>query len=288
LNVPAAILDFLTTTFKSGILPGSIVGLMIVWILQRHERGILKLVLLWILGIALVSVLLPWIEQSIERWYRIIPIETELVRGIRYFVFFMLLLCLWPLAELSRRLKPAFASRTAIACGIIITGLWMIAYHPDLQVLGKTVDCFSRGSVICVSSNNESTLLEAIRTKTPQDARFFASFANNPLRSFALPIRTAGLRSLVYTFKDRGMMVYSNNEELSSWEATYQSIDHTYKMYINDDSLQFPGYLSIAENLGADYFVIDFPPPPGVLQRYPLELVYQNSTYTLYLIKKLR
>jgi hypothetical protein len=285
LNVPAAMLDFLTITFKSGILPGAIVGCFIVWMLQRHDRSNLKLFLFWTFGILLMSVLLPWIEQSIERWYRIIPIETELVRGIRYFVFFMLIFCLWPLAELSKRLKPSIASRTAIACGIIITGLWMMFYHPNLQVLGKTIDCFSRGSLVCVSSNDESALIDAIRTKTPQDARFFASFANSTKMSFALPIRTSALRSLVYTFKDRGMMVYSNNEELTTWDKTYRLIEYTRNGFITDYAAQFPRYLNIAINLGADYFVINFPPPPGVLQNYSLELVYQNPTYTLYRIK---
>jgi hypothetical protein len=288
LNVPAALMDFLIIAFKSGILPGSIVGLIVVWLLQRHDRSVLKLVLLWIMGIILVSVFLPWIEQSIERWYRIIPIETELVRGIRYFVFFMLILCLWPLAELSKRLKPSFASRTAIACGIIITGLWMMAYHPDLQVLGKTITCFTQERVVCTSSNDESTLIAAIRTNAPQDAKFFASFANSTKMSFALPIRSAGLRSLVYTFKDRGMMVYSNNDQLSSWDKTYRLIEYTHNEFNNDYAAQFPRYLNIAMNLGADYFVIDFPPPPGVLQEYPLELVYQNSSYTLYLIKTVK
>jgi hypothetical protein len=288
LNVPAAMMDFLSITFKSGILPGSIIGLFIVWMLQRHDRSVLKLILFWTVGILLVSVVLPWIEQSIERWYRIIPIETELVRGIRYFVFFMLTFCLWPLAELSKRLKSSAVVKTAFACGIIITGLWMIVYHPNQQVLGKNIDCFTHGSVICVSSTDDSALIDAIRTKTPQDARFFASFANSTKMTFALPIRSSALRSLVYTFKDRGMMVYSNNEELSTWDKTFRLMEYARLEYINDYVGQFSLYLNIAMNLGADYFVIDFPPPPDVLQKYPLEMIYQNPTYTLYKIKTVK
>ena len=106
LNQPAAMLVFLTRMFHSGIIYSpSLLGLLTLWLLLRHDRSTLKLVLLWVLGILTTSMLLPWMEQSIERFYRSIPIETELVRSIRYLVFFMLIFCLWPLSELSRRLK---------------------------------------------------------------------------------------------------------------------------------------------------------------------------------------
>jgi len=285
LNVPAAMLTFLSLMFKTGILPGSIVGLLILWFVLRHDRSPLQMVLFWILGILLASVFLPWMEQSIERFYRIIPIETELVRGIRYLVFFMLMFCLWPLAELSGRLKSRYASGVALAVGILVMGLWMLEYNPNILRLRNTVDCLTHGRLVCISLSNDASLLEAIQTRTPQDARFFASFANDTTMTFALTIRSTALRSLVYTFKDRGMMVYSNNQALNSWFETYQEIEQNILINNGNYLEQFRNYLDLAKKLGADYLVIDFPPPPDALQKYPLELVFQNPTYTLYKIR---
>jgi len=284
LNQPAAMLVFLTRMFHSGILLPSLLGLLTLWLLLRHDRSTLKLVLLWVLGILLASMLLPWMEQSIERFYRIIPIETELVRSIRYLVFFMLIFCLWPLSELSRRLKSPPARAIVIACGILITGLWMTAHHPNLNVLSKTVDCLSQGYLVCVSLSDDATLIEAIKEKTPQDARFFTSVANRFELTFGLAIRSVGLRSLVYTYKDRAMMVFSNNQALEQWLETYNNIGHIDDVHVGDYPEQFRQYLELAISLGADHLVIDFPPPPDVLQKYPLELIYQNSKYTLYKI----
>ena len=160
----------------------------------------------------------------------------------------------------------------------------MTAHHPNLNVLGKTVDCLSQGHLVCVSLSDDATLIEAIKEKTPQDARFFTSVANRFELTFGLAIRSVGLRSLVYTYKDRAMMVFSNNQALDQWFETYNNIGHIDDAYVRDYPEQFRQFLDLAISLGADHFVIDFPPPSDVLQKYPLELIYQNSKYTLYKI----
>ncbi len=286
LNIPAALRDFLLLTLKSGLLPASVVGATALWLLLRHDRSRLKLALFWLLGIFLVSVLLPWVEQSVERFYRIIPIETDLVRGMRYFVFFMLILCLWPLAELAQRfLRPA-TSKAALVCGILFAGVWMGVHHPDLQVLRSAADCLTQGKLVCPVANNDSALIEAIRSDTPQDARFFASFGNRALRGFGITIRTAGLRSLVYTFKDRAMMVYSNNVALESWYTSYRRIEQIHHTLPVDYAVQFKEFVNLASGLGADYLVIDFPLPENVVRQYPLKTVYQDSLYTMFYMKQ--
>ena len=146
----------------------------------------------------------------------------------------MLIFCLWPLAELSRRLKSRPARAIIITCGILITGLWMTAHHPNLNVLGKTVNCLSQGHLVCVSLSDDATLIEAIKEKTPQDARFLPSVGNRFELTFGLAIhsecRTA--QPLVYTYKDRAMMVFSNNQALEQWLETYNNIGHIDDAYV--------------------------------------------------------
>lgn len=282
LNVPAALSGFLSIAFRSGILPLSLLGLVILWLMSRHDRSPLKLLLFWAMGILLASVFLPWVEQSIERFYRIIPIETELVRGIRYFVFFMLIFSLWPLAELYRRLKSPVASNATLAIGIIMSGLWMAAYHPNTQSLASTFQCFSQAKLVCSAPNDDTALIEFIRDHTPQEARFFASFSNSIKLSNALPVRSTALHSLVYTFKDRGLMVYSNNKSLTVWDETYHAIEYIHHTFPQDFAAQFPRYLDLALSLGADYLIINFPPPPDIQKTFSIKLVYQNNSYAIY------
>ena len=70
------------------------------------------MVLLWAAGIFLAAVVLPFGERLVEQALHIPPIDTELVRGMRYFVPLMLLFWLWPLAELAPRLADARAGRS--------------------------------------------------------------------------------------------------------------------------------------------------------------------------------
>ena len=81
------------------------------------------------------------------------------------------------------------------------------------------------------------------------------------------------------------MLVYSNNEKLVTWYDTYRAIQQIEGMYYHDYPIHFYLFLELAQKLGANYYVIDFPPPAQVEENYPVELVYQNAKYTLYAIK---
>jgi hypothetical protein len=197
----------------------------------------------------------------------------------------MLLFCIWPVAELNKRLKSQLASGIAIACGILIMGLWMTSFHPNTLLFEKTVACFRQGQLVCISPSDDAALIEAIKTKTPQDARFFASVYNSKELTFGIPIRSTALRSLVYSLKDRATMVFSNNQALETWYVTYRAIERIQNSYKDNYPEQIKDIVGLAENLGANYLVIDFPPPLDATQKYQLELIYQNPTYTLYKIR---
>ena len=57
--------------------------------------------------------------------------DTELVRGMRYFVPLMLLFWLWPLVELAPRLADARTVRAVMLVGVLLVGGWTATHTPE-------------------------------------------------------------------------------------------------------------------------------------------------------------
>ncbi len=108
LNVGAALADFLWAATRSLLLPLALIGAAATWRIYRSDRKPVKMVLLWLAGIFITAILVPAAERVVEGYFRIPPIDTELVRGMRYLVPLMLIFWLWPLAALEPRFtRPA-------------------------------------------------------------------------------------------------------------------------------------------------------------------------------------
>ena len=122
LDVPAALAQFLWAATRSLLLPLALLGGVVLWRFGRADRRLVGMVLLWGGGIFLASIVLPFGERLVEKALHIPPIDTELMRGIRYFVPWMLLFWLWPLAELAPRFASRKAAQAAMLLGIVLSG----------------------------------------------------------------------------------------------------------------------------------------------------------------------
>ena len=129
---------------RSLLLPVALAGLVATWLLKKSDRTMLKVVLLWMAGLFTTSVLIPFAEQLIEQHFHILPIETELVRCIRYFVPLLLLFWIWPLAEWMPRLTNPQARRASVAVGIMLFGFWGATNRPAVHDIYQTFVCFTK------------------------------------------------------------------------------------------------------------------------------------------------
>lgn len=279
LNIPAAFMAFLKTTLRSGLLPFALLNLILLGILKGKGKNLLVLLIAWMAGIFVISVLLPWIEHLVEYYFRIVPLETELIRGIRYFIPLMLIVCVWGLAELERRIfHPARYTMSAIGLGLVC--LWLFNFHPPLENMRAALNCFRSGHVICPVDSDESRLIRAIVQSTAPNSRFFTTFANEPKMAWSLDIRYLALRPLVYSWKDRGMLVYSSADRLEKWSRTNDELAS-----INDAQIsvaeRLDRYQTLGQELGADYLIVDFHPPDNPSSASDPTMIYQNSTYTI-------
>ena len=257
INVPAAFWDFLARISITGLLPIAIIGFILNFFILRANRKTNLLILIWMLGILLTAVLLPWVMHTYERILRLIPTETELVRGIRYFLPFLLLFCLWPLYELSRLLRSRRGAMGVTLAAIGLVVVWGIRFPPPVNAVTQAVTCLTQGKLVCIQPSDYEKVLQAVSEKIPQGAPIYVTFGNDSPLSYGIPIRYISLHPLVYAYKDRSLLVYSNEQALSQWRETYLAVDDI-ELNVHDPLIRFRRHLEIAQKLGAEYMITHF------------------------------
>jgi O-antigen/teichoic acid export membrane protein len=279
LNAPAALGTFLWNMTRSLLLPVALIGFAATWLIKKGNRTLIKVVLLWAAGIFIVSILVPSVERIVELRFHILPLETELVRCLRYFVPLLLLFWLWPLAELAPRLVNQQARRGVIGLGIVLFGFWAATNRPDVSAMLRVITCMAKARLVCVSDRPIDGLIAALRTQTqPGDGVLFFN-EDTATTSQTLSVRYAALRPLVYTSRDSGILGYADRSALAAWLETTAQWESLRAMA--DPQERLKGLVPLAENLKADYLVIDFEVAPETLASLPVTVVMQNNGYIL-------
>ena len=275
-DLPAALATFLSMLSGNGLLWFGLAGLVLTFLCLPAERDNLAQLVFWMLGLFLVAILLPGFEQGIEKQFRIIPLQTELVRGIRYFVPLLLMLWLLPLAALAERLKNRWLGRGFMALGLLSAVFWM-AVNPlqPLNELQNAAACLGQGKLICPLRQELAQTLAAVKTLTPENSTFAIMRQN---WSNGTEIRYLSLRPLVYAFKDKGFLVYSNHAVLQRWYDYFLLEREIYRKATQADD-QRRMAVEFARQTRADYLLTDFPYTPAELSDWHLTLTYQNGNY---------
>ena len=280
INVPAAVGQFLLLTLESGLLPLAIIAFFLIRVFKRDDNEGLRLILGWLGGLALMSIVIPWIEHTVERYFRMVPYETELTRSLRYFVPFMLLFCLWTLSELQRRWKNPVRARLVPFVGALLVGLWVATNPPNPAFFQKTVACLTRGHLVCASPTDMDQVLAAIRVEVPPGSPIFSSeslLGNDG--SYSLGVRYVSERPLVFTYKDRGLLAYSNAQALNQWHEIFKQMENFRGNYPR--TLKVQTLLDLIKQYKIDYLLLDFDPGPNNLKLLNGQIVYYNRTYYL-------
>jgi hypothetical protein len=280
LNIPGAINTLFYNTAQFGLLWYGSAGLLITGLLFRSERPRLKQMLVWMAGIAFISILVPWVEITIERALRLIPLQTELMRGMRYLVLFLFIFWFYPFAELTRRSRHVHATRAAFAIGTLLTLGWLTLNPPQpfLQV-SPVFNCWERGRFICPTNTDHADALTYIREQTPEGSKFTVFLAN---RWSGIEVRYLGLRPMVYAFKDRGQLLYTNPDVLQQWYS-YQELENDIFSRRKSPTLEekCTRIVEFARHAGADYILTNFECPPALQLQLHVSAAYQNSTYSV-------
>ena len=279
LNIPAALKDFLWNSTRSLLLPLALVGFVATWLLKKDDRTPVKVVLLWMAGLFITSLLIPFAEQIVEQHLHILPIETELVRCIRYFVPLLLLFWIWPLAEWTPRLANPRLRQGLVALGIVLVGFWAATNRPAVSDVLQTFKCFTKVRLVCPAPSPLDDLILTLRSDTQPGEGVLVFNEDTAYVSQSLSVRYAALRPLVYTLRDAGILGYSDRSALPGWLATTQQMDTLRAM--TDPQERLRELVPLAKDLGAVYLVVDFKVAPETLSDLPVSVVLQNDGYLL-------
>jgi len=275
----AALGSFLWNMTRNLLLPVAIVGFVCIWLLLKKDRTPIKMVLLWTAGLFFTSILIPLAEGIIERQFHILPLETELVRCIRYFVPIMLFFWLWPLAELTPRLGKQKMHAAVFGVGILLFGFWGATNRPAIGDMLQAAACFPKARPVCSSPLPIDNLIVALRSQTQPGEGVLFFNEDAAYTSQTLSVRYEALRPLVYTSRDSGILGYADRSALPGWLGTTKQWETL--RAIADPQERLIGLVSLAESLKADYLVIDFNVVPQIFTSLPATLIMQNEGYIL-------
>lgn len=267
------------------IWPAAAAGGLALAAVSGEQRGRVAMVGLWCAGLLCACVLIPQVEQVLATRRGAIPIQIDLVRGLRYLVPIALLLCLWPLAVLERRLERSPGSRVAPRSipllGLALAALW-IGAHP-VEPVRTALSCWSLGRFACAPPGwaVEAEAVEAVGRETPPGARILPSYL-----APSLALRYRAQRPVVHCYKDLGVFLYANHARLVAWFQTYKKMMAA--LARETPSQRFRAHAYLARELGADYALVDSAYLPENWELRPgdsyqeQQLVWRNFRFALF------
>ena len=250
-------------------------GVLYLFFYFRRCRPRLRMIIHWAAGIALISIILPYVEQEICRVLQMIPPEIDLGRGIRYFVPLMLLLFLWPLAATEKRWgrRAPAVRRAARTFGALLVAVW-IYWHPVLR-LDPWTDCWRSGRLMCRPEAWDEKLeaLDAVRSETVPGSRFLPG-------ALALELRYYALRPVVHTRKDKGLLSYTDHAAFLTWNDLHKRRGAIAE--IEDRGERFAAWRALGAELRAEYLLLDRVDLPAEPRKGPdWEVVWHNDRFSL-------
>jgi O-antigen/teichoic acid export membrane protein len=246
---------------------------------RTDSQADLPVVIAWMVGLFLASVALPFAERLIEARFHLLPFETELLRGIRYFVPLLLLFWLWPLAVLSARPLAPRLRLGLMGLGILLVAFWGTTNRPAIGDMLDAALCLGHGRMVCAAPRPLDELLTGLQVQTrPGESVLF--FNQEPAHtSQTIAVRYLALRPLVYTPRDVGLLGYGHRAALEQWLTTTRQVEALRAEA--DEAARLAGIVQLAQSLDADYLALDFAPASDLLSGLSVRVLVQNEAYTL-------
>ena len=212
MNVPLGLAKIFAHLIQSMVLPMGVLGACVLFRWGNPDRKILITLGLWLLGIVLAAGALPWAVSALNQAMRALPVQIDLIRGLRLAVPLLLIIFVWGLAEMEA------GERRLLHGGLLLAGCWF-AFHARMPVQAPLIDApLSAAEVVILGKQGTPEradvrdAVQAVRKLTPPRSRIFTLD-----RGTALRVRYAALRPVVLCSKDGGALAYTNLAELTRW-----------------------------------------------------------------------
>lgn len=172
----------------------------------------------------------------------------------------------------------------AMVMGLFLLFTWGASHTvkyagPGLWIHG--ISCWLQGQRLCPESKQvrwDELLKEisAIREKVPPREPILATHAT-------LPIRYGALRPVVYSYKDGGILSYTNPEALVNWYYKKQVMDRISQ--IKDPKQRLRSLIKFARQIGVKFLVVHRMPVEIVASMPEIKLLWFSTACDIVLIK---
>lgn len=219
MDPPGALLTYLGIVCGSGLLPLAVLGALALYVGFPFVRERARYVAGWALGLVVVGMVVPVTKQAITDALGMVPVETDLIRNIRYLVPLMLLACLWPVVAYWQRLSRGGAVVVMVVATVGVLGWGKVNRPQDFVLLAP--ENWLRGLVgeAYLARSERFQMLEAVRRHTPPGAAVFPSGGFDPQS-----LRYYALRPVAHCFKNGGPLAYANHAHLLRWYERDQAL----------------------------------------------------------------
>jgi hypothetical protein len=288
LDVPAILSSYLKSLTSYGILIPGIVGLFIaVWV-RSEERKDFFLLLSWLGGLLFCSLAVPLLEHSLLHSLKILPLEFDLVRNLRYTIPLWIMMALIGFNILRSRLLIVIHKKMMIiGINILILflgGVWFMqayarytlsSYYVNDYAI-QTIKCIRQQKLFCPSKNKQNVvaMLNYIDRKIPLEA----SFMSIPSGKLTDQIRYGGMRSVAFSESDSLRLSYydiSEAKKISVLGKEWQQILQLTK----DD--QITKFIDFACVVGATHILAEGAYDNQLRNNRDLKIVFQNSSFSI-------
>ena len=260
-DAPGATGTFARLLWSLGLLPVAIMSLPVVWLGGGTDRQKLLVVSAWLAGQLFVSSVVPTADQAIARQLGRLPLEVDLIRGLRYVVPLLLIVGVWAFAVLGR--SPGRVRWAALLALPLAAG-WMASGS------GGPLDLYRSRGERRRTGRRLADALRAVRLLTPPGATILPS-ANG------LAVRYEGLRPVLFCEKDENVLIYARQQELPAFLAKRDEVNALRKA-----GSPLSGWVALARRWNADFLLVETPNTGVENWRRDADLVWLNSSYSLF------
>ncbi len=217
----------------------------------RFRRDAARVVAVWTVAVVAVSVGIPFLEQARAAQTGAVPMQVDLIRGLRFLAPLLSLFCVWSLVEADHRLNGATRApwkQLPRLCGAVLAAVWI--HH---QMPGEP-------------KHWSAPLYEFPPVQYEQRREAFDQVASLPRDATLLtssPFLSAGVRyyalhPLVHSRLDLGVFLYARHDALPEWQRA-----KAYKRRaraVRDPGERLHAFARLASRLCADYALVELAP----------------------------
>jgi len=209
-------------------------------------------------GVLLFSMLFPCLEY-LRTVNSGVPYQTELIRPLKYTVPLIFVLSIWGLCALHERMSQSIKSPYVALVSSVLIGLLFVSYvhRKDPSVIRfvyPTINAWLHGDLLPAKARKnlvDVDAIRAVRRLTPEKAKIFVA------SDYALQVRFAALRPVVYAYKDGSTFAFSNYAALLKWYETYKKLGRVNRAGYSPAELE-QKIIPMARELDADYILVYF------------------------------